>query len=190
MDDRPRCRWPLAHPELVHYHDHEWGLPLHDDRRHFEYLVLEAAQAGLSWWAVFRKRARYREVFFDFDPVRVAEMGPPDVERLLQDAGIIRNRAKILAAIHNATPFQAVQAEFGSFSRYIWDFVGGEPVRNAWTDEKQVPPRTELSDRVSADLKRRGFKFVGSTVVYAHLQAAGLVDDHVAHCFRKGPPPA
>jgi DNA-3-methyladenine glycosylase I len=169
---------------MQRYHDEEWGLPMHGDSGHFEFLVLEMFQAGLSWLTVLRKREAFRKAFAGFDPDKVARFGPKDVERLLGDAGIIRNRLKIEAAVNNAKRFLEIQQEFGSFDKYIWGFVDGRPVVNGWGDISKVPPRTELSDRISADLKKRGFKFVGSTIVYAHLQATGLVNDHIKGCFR------
>jgi DNA-3-methyladenine glycosylase I len=169
---------------MISYHDEEWGVPRHDDRQHFEFLVLEAAQAGLSWSTVLRKREGYRRAFSEFDPVRVARYTRAQVERLLTDASIIRNRLKIEAAIHNAARFLAVQEEFGSFDAYSWRFVGGEPKVNRWKTIKQVPATTRESDAFSKDLKQRGFKFVGSTVIYAHMQAVGMVNDHLVGCFR------
>jgi DNA-3-methyladenine glycosylase I len=169
---------------MISYHDEEWGVPRHDDRQHFEFLVLEAAQAGLSWSTVLRKREGYRRAFSEFDPVRVARYTRAQVERLLTDASIIRNRLKIEAAIHNAARFLAVQEEFGSFDAYSWRFVGGEPKVNRWKTIKQVPATTRESDAFSKDLKQRGFSFVGSTVMYAHMQAVGMVNDHLVACFR------
>ena len=179
-----RCPWCGADPLYVRYHDEEWGVPVHDDRVHFEFLVLEAAQAGLSWRTVLGKRERYREVFAGFDPAVVRGFAPEQIDAMLLDPGIIRNRRKVEAAVHNAVPFEAVQAEFGSFSNYLWGFVDGVPIVNRPSTIGDIPPLTPLSDRVSADLKRRGFKFVGSTVIYAHLQATGLVNDHLVGCFR------
>jgi DNA-3-methyladenine glycosylase I len=166
------------------YHDGEWGVPLHNDRKLFEFLVLEGMQAGLSWRTVLDKRENFRRAFRGFDPVKVARFGARDVRRLLADAGIIRNRLKILAAINNAKRFLEVKKEFGTFDRYIWEFVGGMPIRNRLRTLKEMPARTPLSDRISRDLKERGFKFVGSTVVYAHMQATGMVNDHLVSCFR------
>jgi DNA-3-methyladenine glycosylase I len=186
-DERPptvhRCAW-ATNELLIRYHDTEWGVPLHDDRMLFEFLILEGAQAGLSWNTILRKRQRYREAFDRFDPVLVAGYGPSKVEELLADPGIVRNRLKIAAAIQNAKAFLAVQEEFGSFDAYIWQHVGGWPRVNAWRLLAQVPARTPESDAMSADLKRRGFKFVGSTICYAFMQAVGMVDDHVVDCFR------
>jgi DNA-3-methyladenine glycosylase I len=166
------------------YHDREWGTPIHDDRKLFEFLVLEGMQAGLSWRTVLDKRENFRRVFRSFDPAKVARFTARDVRRLLGDEGIIRNRLKILAAINNAKRFIKVQKEFGSFDRYIWGFVGGKPIRSRLRSFADMPARTALSDRISIDLKARGFKFVGSTVVYSHMQATGMVNDHLVTCFR------
>jgi DNA-3-methyladenine glycosylase I len=184
VKERRRCPWSEGHPLYVEYHDREWGVPVHDDRRLFEFLVLEGAQAGLSWLTILKKREAYRAAFHGFDPRRVARYGARDVRRLLSDAGIVRNRQKIEAAIANARAFLAVQKELGSFDRYVWSFVGGRPIRNAWTAIREVPARTEVSDALSADLKKRGFGFVGSTICYAHMQATGMVNDHLVDCFR------
>jgi DNA-3-methyladenine glycosylase I len=182
-----RCLWSEGvDPAYTRYHDEEWGVPVRDDRAHFEFIVLETAQAGLSWWTILRKREGYRRAFADFDPARVARFTPRTVERLMQDAGIVRNRQKIEAAIANARGFLKIQREFGTFDRYVWDFVGGVPIVNRWRRQSEVPPTTPLSDALSKDLKSRGFKFVGSTVVYAHMQATGLVNDHLVGCFRYG----
>lgn len=180
-----RCGW--VNPDnamYVAYHDEEWGVPVHDDRRLFEMLVLEGAQAGLSWSTVLKKRARYREVFDEFDPKRVAAYDDMKVAALLDDPGIIRNRLKVAAAITNANVFLAIQKEFGSFDTYLWGFVEGQPVVNRFASWRQIPPRSELSDRLSKDLKKRGMKFVGSTIIYAFLQAVGVVNDHELACFR------
>ena len=168
----------------IAYHDREWGVPVHDDRRLFEFLVLEGAQAGLSWTTILRKREGYRRAFHGFDPARVAGFTARDLARLMADPGIVRNRLKIESARDNARAFRAVQAEWGSFDRYLWSFVGGRPVQNRRRSLRRIPPRTPLSDRISKDLKRRGFRFVGSTIVYALLQAVGVVNDHVTGCFR------
>ncbi|MBI5491046.1 MAG: DNA-3-methyladenine glycosylase I [Deltaproteobacteria bacterium] len=181
---KTRCPWPGEHEFYVRYHDDEWGVPLHDDRKLFEFLVLEGAQAGLSWATILRKREAYRKAFAGFDPAKVARFGARDLRRLLGDAGIVRNRAKIAAAIGNAHAFLEVQREFGSFDRYIWDFVGGKPIVNRWQTLSQLPAKTSLSDRISKDLRDRGFRFVGSTIVYAHMQATGMVNDHLVSCFR------
>ena len=169
---------------MVRYHDTEWGVPNHDDRHHFEFLVLESAQSGLSWRTVLNKRDGYRRLFAEFDPGIVSRFSSADVERLLLDPGIIRNRLKVESTVINARAFLDVQAAFGSFDDYLWGFVDGVPIVNHWTVETGLPATTALSDAVSADLKKRGFKFVGSTVCYAHLQAAGLVVDHLTSCFR------
>jgi DNA-3-methyladenine glycosylase I len=169
---------------MLAYHDEEWGVPVHDDRLHFEFLILEGAQAGLSWNTVLNKREAYRKAFRSFDVHKVARFGQRDVDRLLADAGIIRNRAKIAAAISNAKAFLEVQREFGSFDAYVWPFVGGAPKQNRRRSMREVPASTPESDALSKDLKQRGFKFVGTTIVYAHMQATGLVNDHEVRCFR------
>ncbi len=179
-----RCGWPGNDALMIAYHDTEWGVPLHDDRKHYEFLVLDAAQAGLSWRTVLHKRENYRRAFDGFDPVKVARYGARDVRRLLQNAGIIRNRLKIESAITNARQFLAVQEQFGSFDEYIWQFVGGKPIVHRWRTLQQLPARSAESDAMSKDLKQRGFKFVGSTICYAYMQAAGLVNDHITTCFR------
>ena len=183
-DARKRCWGELEDRLMRDYHDLEWGTPLHDDRKIFEFLILEGMQAGLSWKLVLDKRENFRRAFRGFDPVKVAAFGARDVKRLLGDAGIIRNRLKIPGAINNAKRFLEVQKEFGTFDRYIWAFVGGKPVRNKLRSFAEMPARTPLSDIVSNDLKARGFKFVGSTVVYSHMQATGMVNDHLVTCFR------
>jgi DNA-3-methyladenine glycosylase I len=180
-----RCPWvDPDKPDYVAYHDEEWGVPVHDDRLLFEFLTLEAAQAGLSWYTVLRKRENYRKAFAGFDPAKVARFGAAEVEKLLANEGIIRNRAKILAAIENAKRFRDVQKEFGSFDAYIWKFTGGKPVVNKLRDRKDYKPTSPESDALSKDLKKRGFKFVGSTIIYAHMQATGMVNDHIVSCFR------
>ncbi|MBN1771398.1 MAG: DNA-3-methyladenine glycosylase I [Deltaproteobacteria bacterium] len=183
-DGKRRCPWCGTEPFYVRYHDEEWGVPLHDDRTLFEFLVLEGAQAGLSWATILRKRPAYRRAFDRFDPRKVARYGARDVRRLLGDAGIVRNRLKLESAITNARAFLRVQEEFGSFDAYIWRFVDGRPIRNRWRTPAELPARTPLSDAVSKDLRQRGFRFVGSTIVYAHLQATGMVNDHLVGCFR------
>jgi DNA-3-methyladenine glycosylase I len=187
-DERPRCGWSYSgmSAEYVAYHDREWGVPVHDDTKLFEFLVLEGAQAGLSWSTILRKRAGYREAFADFDVQRVARFDKRKVERLMVFPAIVRNRLKIEAAIVNARCFLAVQEEFGSFDSYSWSFVGNAPIVNRWGDMKQVPATTKESDAFSKDLRRRGFKFVGSTIIYAHMQATGMVNDHVVSCYRHG----
>ena len=180
-----RCAWSEGiDPAYTRYHDEEWGVPVKDDRVHFEFLVLEAAQAGLSWWTILRKREGYRRAFADFDATKVARFTARTVEKLMQDASIVRNRQKIEAAIANARGFLGVQREFGTFDRYVWGFVGGKPIVNRRRQQSDVPPTSKESDALSKDLKARGFKFVGSTIVYAHMQATGLVNDHLVSCFR------
>jgi DNA-3-methyladenine glycosylase I len=179
-----RCSWAGNDPAMVAYHDTEWGVPVHDDTTHFEFLVLEGAQAGLSWSTILKRRAGYRKAFAGFDVAKVARFTPARVEKLLLDTGIIRNRAKVEATVRNARAFLAVQKEFGSFDAYVWGFVGGRPVVNRWRRIAQVPPTSAESDALSKDLRRRGFGFVGPTIVYAHLQATGLVNDHLVSCFR------
>ena len=181
-----RCPWlDLDKPDYVAYHDREWGVPVHDDRKHFEFLTLESAQAGLSWYTVLRKRANYRQAFAEFDPAKVARFNAAKVEQMLQDPGLIRNRRKISAAVENARHFLAVQDEFGSFSAYIWRFVDGEPIVNEFRTLADLPATSRESDALSKDLKSRGFKFIGSIVIYAHMQATGMVNDHVLDCFRR-----
>ena len=184
MSELIRCPWAMKHEPEIRYHDEEWGVPCRDDRGQFEFITLEAAQAGLSWAVILNKREGYRRAFAGFDPAKVAEFTPADVERLTADASIVRNRLKIEAAVNNARRFLEVAAQYGSFCAYLWDFVGGRPVRNAWTEPALVPAKTPLSDKLAKDLKQKGFKFMGSTVVYAHLQATGLVNDHLVSCFR------
>ena len=179
-----RCAWTGANELMVAYHDTEWGAPLHDEQRLFEFLVLEGMQAGLSWSTILNKRENFRAAFHHFDVARVARYTQRDVERLLKNAGIIRNRLKIEATINNAKRFIEVQNEFDSFDAYIWRFVDGKPIKNAWRSMKEIPAKTPLSDAVSKDLLKRGFKFVGSTIVYAHMQATGMVNDHTVDCFR------
>ena len=181
---RIRCPWSGTDPVYVTYHDEEWGVPLHDDRRLFEMLVLEGAQAGLSWLTILKRREGYRRAFDRFDPRKVARYGAGDVARLLADDGVIRNRLKIRSAVTNARAFLKVQEDFGSFDRYVWRFVDGRPVQNAWATLEELPARTALSDAMSKDLKARGFSFVGSTICYAHMQATGMVNDHLVDCFR------
>ena len=180
-----RCPWSLGvSDDYLRYHDEEWGVPVRDDQRQFEFLVLESAQAGLSWATILHKRAGYRRAFADFDPEKVARFNRRSVERLMGDAGIVRNRMKIESAIGNAKAFLRVAEEFGSFSDYLWGFVDGEPIVNRWRRQTQIPASTQLSDTISKDLKSRGFRFVGTTIIYAHLQATGLVNDHMLACFR------
>ncbi len=179
-----RCPWPENDELYIRYHDEEWGVPIHDERKHFEFLVLEINQAGLSWKTVLRKRNHYRKVYDNFDPTKVAKYDDAKIIQLLNDTGIIRNRRKIEASIHNAKRFLEIQEEFGSFDSYIWNFVNNKPLVNSRRHDSDIPPRTELSDAISNDLKKRGFKFIGSTIIYAHLQAVGIVNDHIVDCFR------
>jgi DNA-3-methyladenine glycosylase I len=180
-----RCEWAgTTHEAYIAYHDEEWGVPVHDDRTQFEFLILEGAQAGLSWWTVLNKREGYRQAFADFDPEKVARFTKKRIERLVENPRIIRNRLKINAAVTNAQAFLAVQEEFGRFDDYLWQFVDGRPVQNKWRRLKDLPATTPVSDALSKDLKRRGFKFVGSTIIYAHMQAVGMVNDHLVSCFR------
>ncbi|HKM02247.1 MAG TPA: DNA-3-methyladenine glycosylase I [Sedimentibacter sp.] len=179
-----RCPWCGNDELYMKYHDEEWGVPVHDDRKHFEFLVLESAQAGLSWLTVLRKRENYRKAYDNFNANKVSEYDELKIEELMQNAGIIRNRRKIEASINNAKRFLEIQKEFGSFDRYIWSFVNNKVVENHWNDIKEVPATSELSDKVSKDFKNRGFKFLGSTIVYAHLQATGLFNDHLVGCFK------
>jgi DNA-3-methyladenine glycosylase I len=179
-----RCAWVGSDPLMVEYHDREWGVPSHDDRKHFEFLVLEGAQAGLSWSIVLRKREGYRRTFSEFDPAKVARYTEKRIQKLIQDPAIIRNRMKIESAVRNARAFLAVQEEFGSFDAYSWRFVDGRPRWNRWKASRQIPVTSPESDAFSRDLKGRGFRFVGSTVIYAHMQAIGMVNDHLVECFR------
>lgn len=181
---RQRCGWPSGDELMIRYHDEEWGVPLHDDARIYEFLVLEGMQAGLSWRTVLHKRENFRKAFARFDPERVARFNARSVQRLMGDAGIIRNRQKIDAAINNARRFLEVQEAFGTFDAYIWRFTGGRPIQNAWRSLAELPATSGESDAMSRDLKSRGFSFIGSTVCYAHMQATGMVNDHVVTCFR------
>ena len=184
-DKRTRCQWcENTFDAYVRYHDEEWGVPVHEDRRHFEFLILEGAQAGLSWSTILKRREGYRKAFADYNPEIVAQFTDGIIEELLQDKGIIRNRLKVQGAVTNARKFLEVQKEFGSFDAYIWQFVGDEPIINSWTTMSEVPATSKESDALSKDLKKRGFKFVGSTIMYAHMQACGLVNDHTVDCFR------
>lgn len=179
-----RCPWCLKSETYIRYHDEEWGVAVHDDRVHFEFLILEGAQAGLSWSTILNKREGYRKNFADFDVEKVARFTPARIEKILKDPGVVRNRLKVQAAVNNAKRFKEVQKEFGSFNRYIWQFVNGKTIINRWKELSQVPATTKESDALSRDLIKRGFKFVGSTVMYAHMQACGLVNDHLVSCFR------
>jgi DNA-3-methyladenine glycosylase I len=182
--DLKRCPWGLSDPIYLEYHDTEWGYPVHDDRKQFEFLVLESAQAGLSWLTILKRREGYRRLYEDFDPVLVADYDEKKISKMLLDSGIIRNRKKIESSINNAQRFLKIQEEYGSFSTYLWGFIDGKQMVNHFEDLSQVQATTPLSDTISKDLKQRGFKFVGSTIIYAHLQATGLVNDHLTSCFR------
>jgi len=182
--EKQRCRWCLGNDLYMAYHDNEWGVPVKDDKTLFEFLTLETFQAGLSWLTILKKRENFRKAFDDFDYLKIAAYNSIKIESLLQDAGIIRNKLKINATISNAQAFIKIQEDFGSFSSYIWKFVNHQPIKNKFTDYKKMPANTTLSDQISIDLKKRGFKFVGSTVVYAHMQATGMVNDHELSCFR------
>lgn len=185
MDNKTRCNWTGHTSELmIKYHDDEWGVPLHDEQKLFEFLVLEGQQAGLSWQTVLNKRENYRMAFDNFDPNKVALYTEKDINRLLANPGIIRNRLKIVSTINNAKRFMEVQKEFGSFDAYIWKFVNNTPIKNAWKTMSELPAKTEISDAISKDMKKRGFNFVGSTIIYAHMQATGMVNDHIVSCFR------
>ena len=185
MSEKTRCQWSSGGNELyIDYHDREWGVPQHDDRMLFEFLILEGAQAGLSWSTILNKREGYRKAFSGFDPVRVSRYDQAKIARLLQDPGIVRNRLKVESTVINARAFLAVQEEFGSFDTYIWQFTNGTTIQNSWKAMKQVPASTKESDAMSKDLKSRGFKFVGNTIMYAHMQATGMVNDHTIDCFR------
>lgn len=179
-----RCSWCKDDELYVRYHDEEWGVPVFDDKKHFEFLVLESAQAGLSWITILRRRENYRKCYEDFDATLVAIFSEEKVQQLMENQGIIRNEKKIRASINNAERFLEVQKEFGSFTKYIWSFVGNKPVINHWNSESEVPAKTELSERISKDLKKRGFKFLGPVIIYSYLQATGIINDHVADCFR------
>ncbi len=183
MPDLTRCSWAKT-PIEIDYHDQEWGVPLHDDRKLFEFLILEGAQAGLSWVTILKKREAYRQAFAGFEIAKVARFRPEKAESLLRNPGIVRNRLKVASAIRNAKAALAVQKEFGSLDAYLWQFAGGEPIRNAWKSLSQVPATSEESDAMSKDLKKRGFNFVGSTICYAFMQAVGMVNDHITGCFR------
>lgn len=179
-----RCPWCGDDPLYVRYHDEEWGTPVHDERTHFEFLLLETQQAGLSWRTILGKREAYRRAFANFEPGRVALYSEKEIEHLLLDAGLIRNRRKLEAAVTNASAFLAIQQQYGSFDTWIWSFTGGKPVTNRWKTVSEIPTRTELSDTISAEMRKAGFVFVGSVTIYAHLQAIGIVNDHLVSCFR------
>ncbi len=182
--EKIRCAWCLKFDQYIQYHDEEWGVPVHDDQTHFEFLILEGAQAGLSWSTILKKREGYREAFANFDPEKVARFTEARLEKILLDPGIVRNRLKVYATVNNAKRFLEVQKEFGSFDTYIWGFVNNKPIVNKWKSLKEIPATTKESDALSKDLIKRGFKFVGSTVIYAHMQACGLINDHLMDCFR------
>jgi DNA-3-methyladenine glycosylase I len=182
--EKIRCPWCLGFDQYIKYHDEEWGVPVHDDRIHFEFLLLEGAQAGLSWSTILKKREGYRKAFADFDPVKVSRYTESKLEKILLDPSIVRNRLKVYAAVNNAKRFMEVQKEFGSFDKYIWGFVGGKPIVGQRNGNGDIPATTKESDALSKDMIKRGFKFVGSTVIYAHMQACGLVNDHRKDCFR------
>ena len=179
-----RCSWVGHDPVMIKYHDEEWGVPVHDDRKLFEFFVLDTFQAGLSWAIILKKRSGLAAAFANFDAEKVASFGEAEVERLLQDANIIRNRQKIVATINNAQRFLEVQGEFGSFDSYIWGFTKGKTIQNSWIADSSVPAKTELAEQVSRDLIKRGFKFVGPTIIYAFMQGAGIINDHLVNCFR------
>ncbi len=181
---RGLCEWPGDHELYTRYHDEEWGVPVHDDRTHFEFLILEGAQAGLSWSTILNKREAYRKAFAGFDPKKVARFTDKKIAKLLENPAIVRNRLKVRSAVRNACAFLEIQKEFGSFDAYVWPFVGGKPQVNRRRGMSDIPARTPLSDALSKDLKQRGFNFVGSTIIYAHMQAVGMVNDHVVSCFR------
>ncbi len=181
---KKRCEWSSVDDSMIQYHDEEWGVPVHDDRKLFEFLVLEGAQAGLSWLTILKRRDAYRRAFDNFDFSRVAKYNEEKIEVLLKDNGIIRNRLKIESAVTNASALIRVRKEFGSFDKYIWQFVDGKPINNGWISLKQIPTKTDISDKMSKDLMKRGFKFVGSTICYSHMQATGMVNDHLTSCFR------
>ncbi len=185
-EKKERCAWAGDDELYCRYHDEEWGVPLHDERRLFEMLCLEGAQAGLSWLTILRKRENYRKAFDNFEIDKILKYDEKKIEELLQDAGIVRNRLKIRAVIENAKAFRQVQVEYGSFDAYIWSYVEGTPIQNNWQEPGEVPANTELSDSISKDLKKRGFKFVGSTIVYAYMQSIGMVNDHTTNCFCRG----
>ena len=181
---KKRCQWCEVNDRMIAYHDKEWGVPVHNDRKLFEFMVLDAFQAGLSWSTILNKRQNFKKAFDNFDPKKIARYGKRQIARLLKDAGIIRNRQKIEATIKNAKAFLEVKKEFGTFDKFIWQFVGGKPRQNRFRTMRQIPPRTRQSDAMSKELKQRGFSFVGSTICYAFMQAAGMVNDHVIGCFR------
>jgi DNA-3-methyladenine glycosylase I len=182
--EKKRCDWCLGNDLYIEYHDKEWGVPVHDDLEHFEFLVLESAQAGLSWLTILKRREHYRRIYDNFDPVKVAAYGPERVNEILQDPGIIRNRKKIESSISNARLFLDIVNEFGSFDKYIWGFTDGKVIVNKWKKVSDLPANSPLSDRITKDMKKRGFKFLGTTIMYAHLQSIGVINDHLVDCFR------
>jgi DNA-3-methyladenine glycosylase I len=184
LKEKNRCAWCLKFDEYIKYHDEEWGVPVHDDKIHFEFLILEGAQAGLSWSMILKKREGYRKNFADFDPIKVAKFTPARIEKILLDPGIVRNKLKVNAAVNNAKRFLEIQKEFGSFDKYIWSFVNNKPITNKRKTLNEVPAVSAQSNALSKDLIKRGFKFVGSTVIYAHMQACGLINDHLVDCWR------
>jgi DNA-3-methyladenine glycosylase I len=183
-----RCGWVGSEPIYVKYHDTEWGVPVHDDRKHFEFLILESAQAGLSWITVLKRREGYRRIFYNFEAEKVAKMTQKEIDYALTDPGIIRNKLKVEAAVNNAKIFISIQKEFGSFDKYVWGFVSNKPIVNRWKNVIEIPATSTESDKLSADLRSRGMSFVGSTIIYAHMQATGLVNDHLLSCFRRSVP--
>lgn len=186
MSDKKRCAWVGSDPLYVQYHDQEWGVPVYDDQKLFEFLILEGAQAGLSWLTILKRREGYRQAFANFDPQKVAKFSEKDIANLLNNPAVIRNKLKIRSAVNNAQKFLQIQKEFGSFSNYQWQFVDNKPVQNKWAKNEQVPAVTKQAENFSKDLKRRGFNFVGPTIIYAHMQAVGMVNDHTIDCFRYG----
>lgn len=184
MKEKTRCGWSTTDPLYIRYHDDEWGVPVHDDKKLFEFLILEGFQAGLSWFTILKKRENFRKAFDNFDPEIVAAYGKRKLNSLLKDEGIIRNKLKVESAVTNARAFLKVQKEFGSFDKYIWEFVDHKPIKNKFRSLKEVPPSTDISDMMSKDLKNRGFKFVGTTICYAHMQATGMVNDHIISCWK------
>ena len=184
MNEQNRCSWSKGDDIYEKYHDEEWGVPVYDDRKLFEFIILESAQAGLSWITILKRREGYRKAFADFNPEEVAKFNEDNIRQLLQNKEIIRNRLKIVSAINNAKAFLKIQDEFGSFSKYMWGFVGGKPIKNQFNDISELPAKTQLSEKISKELKKRGFTFMGPTIVYAHMQATGMVNDHCTSCFR------
>jgi DNA-3-methyladenine glycosylase I len=184
MDNKKSCSWPMKNPLMIEYHDKEWGTPLHDDRKLFEYMVLDAFQAGLSWNTIINKRRNFEKAFDNFQPEKVARYTEKKIQKLLNDAGIIRNKLKIYSTVNNAKMFLKIQKEFGTFDKYIWQFTGGKTLHNKWETMKGIPASTKESDEMSKDLKKRGFNFVGTTICYAFMQAAGMVNDHIISCYR------